>query len=75
VHRHHSTGAALGTPVTVAFGSGDLVTPPRRSRHLEQLPPGTRAAALPGCGHLPMPDDPAAVVALIRAGVAAGSPA
>jgi pimeloyl-ACP methyl ester carboxylesterase len=75
VHRHYAAGAALGTPVTVAFGSRDLVTLPRQSRHLELLPPGTRSAELPGCGHVPMSDDPSAVVALIRAGVAAGSPA
>jgi pimeloyl-ACP methyl ester carboxylesterase len=65
-----STGLApFGTgpiiaPVTVAFGSRDLLLRPG-SRRLGQLPPHTRSEALPGCGHLPMADDPAAVAALI----------
>ena len=67
VHRHYRADAALGAPVTVAIGSRDLVLLSHRSRRLDQLPPGTRSAALPGCGHLPMSDDPAAVTALISA--------
>ena len=54
----------ITAPVTVAFGSRDLLLRPG-SRQLGQLPPQTRLAALPGCGHLPMADDPAAVAALI----------
>jgi pimeloyl-ACP methyl ester carboxylesterase len=60
-------GAAVDAPVTVAFGSRDLVLLPRQSRHLDQLPPETRLEKLPGCGHVPMADDPAAVAALIAA--------
>ena len=52
-------------PVTVAFGSRDAVLLRHQSRHLGELPPGTRSAALPGCGHLPMTDDPARVTDLI----------
>ncbi|MFD0854205.1 alpha/beta fold hydrolase, partial [Actinomadura adrarensis] len=51
-------------PTTVAFGSRDLVLV-RRSRRLDELPPGTRVGKLPGCGHVPMSDDPEAVTALI----------
>jgi pimeloyl-ACP methyl ester carboxylesterase len=36
-----------------------------QSRHVDQLPPGTRVEALPGCGHVPMTDDPDAVTAAI----------
>jgi pimeloyl-ACP methyl ester carboxylesterase len=54
----------ITAPVTVAFGSRDLLLRPG-SRRLGQLPPQTRTAELPGCGHLPMADDPAAVAALI----------
>jgi len=75
VHRHQSAGPALGTPVTVAFGSRDLVLLPHQSRHLDQLPPGTRSRSLPGCGHVPMSDDPCAVVSLISACAASGGPA
>jgi pimeloyl-ACP methyl ester carboxylesterase len=64
-HRHYRSTAPLGAPVTVAFGSRDRLLLPWQSRHVEQLPAGTRFAALPGCGHVPMSDDPAAVVALL----------
>jgi pimeloyl-ACP methyl ester carboxylesterase len=52
-------------PVTVAFGSRDAVLLRRQSRHLGELPPDTRSRTLPGCGHLPMIDDPAQVTDLI----------
>ena len=55
----------IGAPVTVAFGSRDVLLLPRQSRHLDQLPAGTTAETLPGCGHVPMADDPAAVAGLI----------
>ena len=55
----------IEAPVTVAFGSRDILLLPHQSRHLDQLPPDTRLAALPGCGHVPIADDPAAVAALI----------
>jgi pimeloyl-ACP methyl ester carboxylesterase len=66
--RHYQAGSALDVPITVAFGSRDLLLR-RRSRHVEQLPPGARVEILRGCGHVPMSDDPPAVVALIRAAV------
>ena|SRR5450755_3135363 len=52
-------------PVTVAFGSRDVVLLKHQSRNLGELPSSTRSAALPGCGHLPMSDDPARVTDLI----------
>jgi pimeloyl-ACP methyl ester carboxylesterase len=57
----------LTCPVTVAFGSRDWLLRPRHSRHVERLPAGYLVAELPGCGHVPMSDDPAAVAALIAA--------
>jgi pimeloyl-ACP methyl ester carboxylesterase len=51
----------IGAPVTLAFGSRDVLLLPGQSRHLDQLPPGTTAETLPGCGHIPMADDPGAV--------------
>ena len=45
-----------------------------QSRHLGELPPGTRLETLPRCGHVPMADDPAAVTALIAAASARGLP-
>ena len=52
-------------PVTVAFGSRDFVLLRHQSRHLGELPPDTRSSTLPGCGHVPMTDDPAGVTDLI----------
>jgi len=66
VGRHYrAEPGPSGVPVTVAFGSRDLVLLPWQSRHVEQLPSGTRIASLPGCGHVPVFDDPGAVTSLI----------
>ncbi|MGE5287323.1 MAG: alpha/beta fold hydrolase [Micromonosporaceae bacterium] len=63
--RRFVAAAPIGAPVTVAFGSRDLLLLRHQSRHLDQLPPGTHVQALPGCGHVPMADDPSAVTAII----------
>jgi pimeloyl-ACP methyl ester carboxylesterase len=73
--RRFLAAGPIDAPVTVAFGGRDRLLLRRQSRHLDQLPPGTRSESLPGCGHIPMADDPAAVTALIartagRAGAA-----
>jgi pimeloyl-ACP methyl ester carboxylesterase len=65
--------APIEAPVTVAFGSRDLVLLPHQSRHLDQLPPGTRLATLPAGGHVPMADNPEAVTALILGSTGEGS--
>jgi pimeloyl-ACP methyl ester carboxylesterase len=65
LHRRLLATAPVGAPVTVAFGSRDRLLLRRQSRHVDQLPPGTRIAALPGCGHVPMADDPDAVTAVV----------
>jgi pimeloyl-ACP methyl ester carboxylesterase len=69
VNRHYGGGVSIGTPVTVAFGSRDVLLLPRQSRHVERLPAGTRVGRLPGCGHVPMADNPLAVIALILSSV------
>ncbi|SHM58668.1 alpha/beta fold hydrolase [Cryptosporangium aurantiacum] len=63
--RHYRAAAPMDAPVTVAFGSRDRILLPSQAQNLGQLPPGTRVASLPGCGHVPMPDDPEGVVALV----------
>jgi pimeloyl-ACP methyl ester carboxylesterase len=73
-HRHYTAGPAFDAPVTVAFGSRDRLLLPHQSRHIDELPPQTRSAALPGCGHVPMTDDPAAVATLITAALSRGDP-
>ena len=65
--RCYRARAPIDAPVTVAFGSRDLLLLPHQSRHLGELPPGTHVAELAGCGHVPMADRPVAVAALITA--------
>jgi pimeloyl-ACP methyl ester carboxylesterase len=55
----------IEAPVSVSFGTRDLVLLPRQSRHLDQLPAHTRVLPLPRTGHVPMTDDPLAVASLI----------
>ncbi|GIJ60118.1 alpha/beta fold hydrolase [Virgisporangium aurantiacum] len=73
VPRRYVAGPAIDAPVTVAFGTRDRVLLRRRSRHVDQLPPGTRVETLRGCGHVPMGDDPPAVATfIVRAAERAG---
>ncbi len=65
--RCYRSGPPIDAPVTVAFGSRDFLLLRRQSRHLDELSPGTRLGTLPGCGHVPMADNPDAVTALIAA--------
>ncbi len=60
-------GAAISAPVTVAFGSRDRVLLPVVARRRDQLPDQTRWVTLHGCGHVPVFDDPGAVVDLLLA--------
>ena len=62
--RRYLATTPITAPVTVAFGSRDLLLR-RAARRVDQLPPQTQTATLPGCGHVPMSDDPDAVAALI----------
>ncbi|MGV9449842.1 alpha/beta fold hydrolase [Streptomyces sp. NPDC003635] len=60
-------GRGIGVPVRVAFGSRDAVLRPGQARFLDELPAGTVAHVLPGCGHVPMHDAPEAVARFILA--------
>jgi pimeloyl-ACP methyl ester carboxylesterase len=73
-HRRYRAGRPIDVPVTVAFGSRDRVLLRRAWRQVGELPPRTRVASLPGCGHVPMTDDPRAVVALLAAAARRVSP-
>jgi len=66
-----------GIPVTIAWGTKDrLLRPPQVLVAKERLPQA-RIRPLPGCGHVPMTDDPALVadVLLQGSGRLAGQPA
>jgi len=55
-------------PVTIAWGEKERLIP-MKARMRDELPPHTRFVDLPGCGHLPMWDDPDLVARTILEGV------
>jgi pimeloyl-ACP methyl ester carboxylesterase len=71
LNRRYLTGAPLEAPVAIAFGTRDRLLLEHQSRHLDQLPLGTRVVRLHRCGHVPMLDDPHAVIAFITASAGA----
>ncbi len=50
-----------GLPVTIAWGTRDRLLLRRQGVRAKQTVPGARLVRLPGCGHVPMNDDPALV--------------
>ena len=55
-------------PVTIAWGAWDLVLPPYQARLARAALPGARHVRLPGCGHVPMSDDPELVAGVLIKG-------
>jgi pimeloyl-ACP methyl ester carboxylesterase len=64
-HRFGDPGALQGIPVTIAWGSRDLILPARQAEAARAALPHARHVRLPGCGHLPFGDDPGTCVGLI----------
>jgi pimeloyl-ACP methyl ester carboxylesterase len=62
-------GQAIDVPVTVTWCGLDPLFSPRNSS-IEELPSHTRVEQLPWCGHVPMWDNPAGVLRIIRSTVA-----
>lgn len=56
----------IGVPTLVACGTADALTPPALAEEMAAAIPGARLALLPGCGHLPPMEDPAATTGLMR---------
>jgi pimeloyl-ACP methyl ester carboxylesterase len=63
-------GAELRVPVTIGWGTRDRLLIPRQAERARAALPQGRHVPLPGCGHLPMSDDPEGVAALLLAGSA-----
>ncbi|MGB2571227.1 alpha/beta fold hydrolase [Micromonospora citrea] len=64
--RHRGPGALAAIPVTIAWGTRDLVLPYRsQARRARAALPAARHVALPGCGHLPFADAPATCARLL----------
>jgi pimeloyl-ACP methyl ester carboxylesterase len=55
-------------PVTIAWGTRDLVLPPYQARIARAQLPAARHLLLPGCGHVPMSDDPQLVARVLLRG-------
>ncbi|MDF3299587.1 alpha/beta fold hydrolase [Streptomyces tropicalis] len=62
------TDDVIGLPVTVAWGTGDRLLLRRQGVRAKQIIPRARLVRLPGCGHVPMSDDPALVARVILDG-------
>ncbi|MFD7002043.1 alpha/beta fold hydrolase [Streptomyces mirabilis] len=57
-----------GLPVTVAWGTRDRLLVRRQGIRAKHIIPRARLVRLPGCGHVPMNDDPALVARVILDG-------
>jgi 3-oxoadipate enol-lactonase len=56
----------VGLPSLVIVGQEDTLTPPDRARAMAQAIPGARLEIIPGAGHLPSVEQPAAVTRSLR---------
>ena len=62
--------ATIRVPVTIGWGTRDRLLPRWQAARANRAVPGVHGVWLPGCGHVPMGDDPAMVAGVIRAAVA-----
>ncbi|MFF9896090.1 alpha/beta fold hydrolase [Streptomyces longispororuber] len=63
-----------GLPVTIAWGTRDRLLLRRQGLRAKRAVPDARLVRLPGCGHVPMNDDPARVARVILDTSRAGAP-
>jgi pimeloyl-ACP methyl ester carboxylesterase len=66
-HYTYERGIPVDTAVTVAWGSYDRLLRPHQAVRAKALLPHARHVGLPGCGHVPMSDDPVLVASVILA--------
>lgn len=59
---------AAEVPVTIAWGSRDIVLPPYQARVARAALPAANHVRLKGCGHVPMSDDPDLVAGVLLHG-------
>ena len=70
------TGQLLDSvPVTIAWGTRDRLLRPRQILMAKARLPQARLLPLPGCGHVPMTDDPPLVADVLLLGSSRGRPA
>ncbi len=61
-------GEQISVPVTIGWGERDRLLIPRQARRAKRAIPSANLVMLPGCGHVPMYDDPEQVVTVLLAG-------
>jgi len=57
-----------GIPVTIAWGTNDRLLPPRQAMVAKERIPQAKLVPLPGCGHVPMTDNPRLVADVLLRG-------
>lgn len=62
------TGGVPDVPVTIAWGTRDRILRRPRAELVKRLIPQARLLTLPGCGHVPMYDDPSLVAYVLLTG-------
>lgn len=62
------TGQVRDIPVTIAWGSRDMLMGRPRAAVITRLIPHARLLVLPGCGHVPMNDNPELVAHVLLTG-------
>jgi pimeloyl-ACP methyl ester carboxylesterase len=63
--RRYLFAGTPGVPVTIAWGTKDRILLPREAQRARERLPDARHVELPGCGHVPMGDDPELVASVI----------
>ena len=63
--RTYTYEGAPDVPVTVAWGSKDHILQPHQAQRARERLPKARHVDLPGCGHVPMSDDPDLVARVV----------
>jgi len=64
----------VAQPTLLIWGAEDRLIPPSAADRFAQVMPNAEAAVLPGLGHVPMTEDPAATVAAAKAFLARPAP-
>jgi pimeloyl-ACP methyl ester carboxylesterase len=56
---------SIAVPTAVIVGAEDLMTPIELSQEIHGLTPGSTLHVIPGCGHLPPIEKPAALAVIL----------
>jgi pimeloyl-ACP methyl ester carboxylesterase len=70
----YAFSGAPTVPVTVAWGTRDWILPYRQAAIARRVLPNARHVDLPGCGHVPMSDNPDLIASVIHKTVVEASP-